>query len=361
MAQAPQGTGFHGDATTTTRGNLSHLEDCFGAETARLFLSTLEALPTGARVLDIGCGEGGILQFVASRCPRVRFFGIDPQKPKEVQGYDFKQGAVEDLPTLFGAEEKFDLIFSTAALHYVADKKRALQNIARALKPDARAFIMIEPFYFGPYGVGLFQQAGVIEWNKERTTLILYAGDGNSMMQGFYPHPIPSFLQVKLYKNKAGPSAPYIEVPSYLSAEEIERARRINPGLGEDSGLRAIHWKLFEFLKVATYNPTGPDGAGDEEHRAFRFAAPLVYFPHEKLTPEQVGLSLLLKDAYAPGMLKPKSFRFSPEAQALRDAVYSRCITVGAGSASPGYACTVLSILAAVAAVGTLAYMQMSQ
>ena len=102
---------------------------------------------SGKRVLDIGCGSGGITLFLARE-----------YRPAEIVGYDVEQPVV-DLATRRALEqgldgiasfvrgepgplpfpvESFDIVFSKDALIHVADKEALFTDIFRLLKPGGR-------------------------------------------------------------------------------------------------------------------------------------------------------------------------------------------------------------------------------
>lgn len=102
------------------------------------------------RVLDIGCGDGKVSTEIARIVTRGEVVGIDlsedmvnlasacfPQT--EWQNLTFAQGDASDLR--FRAE--FDVVFSNAALHWVADHQPVLQGVKRALRPGGRALLQM--------------------------------------------------------------------------------------------------------------------------------------------------------------------------------------------------------------------------
>lgn len=90
------------------------------------------------RILDLGCGDGGVTRRLAARVPRGSVLGIDAaagmleaarQQPLPNTAY-----AELDIDAL-DFEAEFDLIYSNAALHWVLDHSRFLANAHRALRP----------------------------------------------------------------------------------------------------------------------------------------------------------------------------------------------------------------------------------
>jgi phosphoethanolamine N-methyltransferase len=99
---------------------------------------------TGRRVLDIGCGSGGIALHLIERHGAGNVTGFDVEGPviaaararATMRGLagrtDFIQGAPGPLPF---ADRSFDVVFSKDALLHVADKDAVFREIFRVLKP----------------------------------------------------------------------------------------------------------------------------------------------------------------------------------------------------------------------------------
>lgn len=293
---------MHSNATTRTRSLEALREaDGLGAEHHHTLLTTLDANPR-ATVLDIGCGTAEALRDLKRRYPAATFYGLDQERldrPTD-DAFTFLHQSIET--SLPAGTPKFDLIFSVATFPYVDDMATALKNVAKSLKPDGKAILMMEPFYLGPHGLQMFSTAAA-RWDKDLKALLVYPGDGNNIMQGFTKYPMPPELRIQLYiDTRTG--LPSFEIPAFYPARAITSLRERAP-LGEKSGSPIINWSAFAFLQVKTSNPRGPQGAGDDEHRAFRFAAPRVYLREAGLSVTAVALTLLDETNYDAEMRKP--------------------------------------------------------
>lgn len=88
------------------------------------------------RVLDLGCGDGALTVQLAELLPQGEVVGIDASQgminaalPKVRPNVRFLLMDINDLD--FGDE--FDVVLSNAALHWVKDHGRLLNNVSRAL------------------------------------------------------------------------------------------------------------------------------------------------------------------------------------------------------------------------------------
>ena len=105
------------------------------------------APPVGSHVVDVGCGAG-IDSFVAAHLvgPEGRVVGVDmtpamlekaraAAADQGVRNLEFRQGFGEELPV---EDAWADVVVSNGVLNLMPDKRAALQEMARALKPGGR-------------------------------------------------------------------------------------------------------------------------------------------------------------------------------------------------------------------------------
>lgn len=100
----------------------------------------------GLRVLDLGCGTGGLLRRFA-RAGAGRLVGIDPSEgmlevaSRSAEGdgcFRFIKTAAESIPLEDGA---FDLAVSCIAFHHFPDPRRALAETERLMVPGGRLLL----------------------------------------------------------------------------------------------------------------------------------------------------------------------------------------------------------------------------
>ena len=96
-----------------------------------LDVAIVEALPSGARVLDIGCGGGGLVRHLSAA--GLDAVGVDPRAPDAPR---LVRSTVEELV----AEAPFDAACAMMSLHHAA-LDPACEAISRLLRPGGRLFV----------------------------------------------------------------------------------------------------------------------------------------------------------------------------------------------------------------------------
>jgi SAM-dependent methyltransferase len=91
----------------------------------------LRALPPRSRVLDLGCGDGGLVDRLAAQ--GLDAVGVDPNAPARRR---LIRERVEDA----GSIGRFDAVCAVMALHH-AELEPALAAIERLLRPGGRVFV----------------------------------------------------------------------------------------------------------------------------------------------------------------------------------------------------------------------------
>ena len=102
----------------------------------------------GEHILDVGCGDGKITAELARVVSRGSATGIDASAemisfarktfpPSEISNLKFQVADARQI----GFVEKFDLVFSNAALHWVDDHEAILRGVSAGLKPGGRLVI----------------------------------------------------------------------------------------------------------------------------------------------------------------------------------------------------------------------------
>jgi ubiquinone/menaquinone biosynthesis C-methylase UbiE len=120
----------------------------FYTDTMRNDVVEMGNIRQGSRVLDVGCGTGYTTEAVLKRLKIGEVDGIDltPQqlmraarklRPRKV-AVNLSRGDAENLPF---KDETFDTIVSVGALEYFPCPNRAVQEMARVVKPGGRVVV----------------------------------------------------------------------------------------------------------------------------------------------------------------------------------------------------------------------------
>lgn len=94
------------------------------------------------RVLDDGCGLGLYLEHLGAAAQAACGVELDAERARQARtrGLRVVQAAGEGLPF---PDNWFDLVLSHEVLEHVADDRRAVEQIARVLRPGGRALIFV--------------------------------------------------------------------------------------------------------------------------------------------------------------------------------------------------------------------------
>ncbi len=127
--------------------SISSLQAAMAAEVLALL-----KLEGSEDVLDIGCGDGKVTAQIASRVPRGSVIGVDASHqmvefasahfgPERWPNLKFQVADAQGL----GFSNRFDLVVSFNALHWVPEQDIALRAIAKALRPGGIAQLRLVP------------------------------------------------------------------------------------------------------------------------------------------------------------------------------------------------------------------------
>jgi 2-polyprenyl-3-methyl-5-hydroxy-6-metoxy-1,4-benzoquinol methylase len=138
----------------------------------RRYLQSLHVVKSGARTLEVGCGNGSISAWLARQvAPDGRAVAVDLDLSRvavhspnlELRNGDIMTGLVEP--------GNFDVVTARAVLHHVADAETAVVNLVASLRPGG-AILLIEPDFLPvtiaqPPEVHAFW-SGWLAWSRDR-------------------------------------------------------------------------------------------------------------------------------------------------------------------------------------------------
>jgi 2-polyprenyl-3-methyl-5-hydroxy-6-metoxy-1,4-benzoquinol methylase len=138
----------------------------------RRYLQSLDVVKSGARTLEVGCGNGSISAWLARQvAPDGRATAVDLDLSLidvHLPNLEFRKEDIMAGPVHPGG---FDLVTARAVLHHVADADRAIANLVASLRP-AGAILLIEPDFLPvtiaePPEMRAFW-SGWLAWSRER-------------------------------------------------------------------------------------------------------------------------------------------------------------------------------------------------
>lgn len=116
-----------------------------------------------SRILDFGCGAGGMSRFLGGLFREVEGFDIQADKIAEGNQFLVKQGVTNvTLHTYDGAniprpDSSFDFAFCVDVLEHVSSPLESLKEIRRILKPGGRIYLSFGPPWMHPHGKHMWE------------------------------------------------------------------------------------------------------------------------------------------------------------------------------------------------------------
>jgi 2-polyprenyl-3-methyl-5-hydroxy-6-metoxy-1,4-benzoquinol methylase len=207
------------------------------ADTLRRYVPELEI--AGARVLDIGCGDAGVLIAIAEQGAKTAGIELDEKSLErgrlraEEHGVevDLRSGVAEALPW---GDASFDLVILDNVLEHVRDREKTLAEIRRVLRPGGFLY-MVTPKPFSVYSLWNdphYDLAGLVL--LPRKAQIWYFEKVRGGGEGTYDvEVIPTRWRIKKMLRAAGltPVVPPRELWVHYLRNRIARPEEVRPGL----------------------------------------------------------------------------------------------------------------------------------
>lgn len=149
-------------------------------------------VPLGGTFLEIGCGNGQLLQTIASLRPDIHFVGVDIQKI-DISGLDkftFYHGQFENIEIELAS---IDLIYCSNLIEHVPDPVVFAKKIKQTLVPGGQLLgvtpdhLSLDRYLFGRYWAGYHYPRHTFVFNHRNIlTLLQSNGFENATARGTY-------------------------------------------------------------------------------------------------------------------------------------------------------------------------------
>ena len=112
----------------------------------RIIRDDFAALQSPVRVLEVGCGDGKLMEFL-KHLGHVTMVGVDVSAPSidkaRAQGFDVRLAAFEDLADVLRAEPPFDAVILSHVLEHVGDPLGVMRQVASLLVPGGHIYAAV--------------------------------------------------------------------------------------------------------------------------------------------------------------------------------------------------------------------------
>lgn len=102
--------------------------------------------PLPVSILDIGCGQGGILRRIRDNYPQIKLVGVDPFLPPHVQDFLLSHSITTELSLAKITDSSFDLILMMDVLEHVENPGELLNNALKYASPTSQIFITVPAY-----------------------------------------------------------------------------------------------------------------------------------------------------------------------------------------------------------------------
>jgi SAM-dependent methyltransferase len=203
-----------------------------------------DRLRPNSRVLDLGCGRGGLVEQLGH--PLLQVVGLDPDLRSLIEHRlanekpSFPRAAAWSSRLPF-ADSSFDLIFASWVLEHLAHPQEDLGQIARVLRPDG-CFVFITPNKRHPL-TGLNRLLGRLSSFQDRFVQRAYGRAPGDTFPAYYRANTASKLQhLAQASNMQLIELAFISDPTYLAFRPVlfSLSRRLESRLAEEKGIHLV-------------------------------------------------------------------------------------------------------------------------
>jgi sterol 24-C-methyltransferase len=134
-----------------------------------------EYIKKGDFVVELGCGQGANLIYLAQSCPEARFWGFDLQPRKNLtlpaNAQIFEQD-YSSLPQI--ADASVDVVYAMETLVHCSDKEKVFRELYRILKPGG---LMVN------YDYALSDRYETFDWHIQTAIALISKGGASAMIE----------------------------------------------------------------------------------------------------------------------------------------------------------------------------------
>ena len=108
----------------------------------KAYAEFLQSSPHGTKVLDVGCAEGELIEYL--KLPHFKLYGVDklPEFSQICLSRGYMEAKVADVEkTIPYPDNFFDTAFAGETLEHLLDTDKFLDEVQRVLKPEALFFL----------------------------------------------------------------------------------------------------------------------------------------------------------------------------------------------------------------------------
>lgn len=135
-------------------------------------------LPENNSVLEVGCGDGLVCEYMANLGAK-QVVGVDVM---QTAGCNFPSPKINyfcrDAQNLPFPDQSFDMVYSIATFEHVSDPQAVFDEIIRLVKVGGYFYIQAGPLYHSPFGHHMFSYFGEYPWihlRKSPDQILRYA------------------------------------------------------------------------------------------------------------------------------------------------------------------------------------------
>ncbi len=116
-------------------------------------------------IVDLGCGAGNVTRLLGARWPGARIVGVDSSPAMLASARDATKGDPRfewieaDVARWTRGDDRPDLVYSNAALHWLDDHARLLPRLLRDVAPGGALAVQMPDNFGAPSHVALFDVA----------------------------------------------------------------------------------------------------------------------------------------------------------------------------------------------------------